>query len=555
MVLAYLPLLVLQTRSLLDSPHYRAFPMALVGSVVLAWLATRTLGLLEPGGRGVVLPAVGFCGCVLAVAGLTVWPWLGASAAMTTVLTVAYGLGGFRLVRAVLPAWVFASLALLPPTRGDLWLVERLQWLVTRWSSSVLDVLGILHVTEGNVIKIAGHRLLVEQACSGIRSLMVVLGSALLFVLWTRRGVIRSTVLIAAAALWVLLGNVIRVVSVAWAQARWGIDLSHGVRHEVLGFAILLAVLGLTVSTDELLRFFSALWSAHWRESWIVGFNPDMQPSPDDVPPPLPLPPPLPVDVTPPPPTEMPDLGRTWLASWRIGGVFGALALAQWIMLWPLLQDALPGNSVVSGLQVLGKDDLSPRCGPFERQGFEIVDRESSSSFGEFSRTWRYQTPRATALVSIDYPFRGWHELTSCYQGVGWALQKRTAIAGGQSGGTGSLITAEFDRPTGRRASLLFGLDTMGGTPLEPRPARNVLEALRNRFEIFRTPLNQFRQRIGSGYVAMPLCYQVQLLVESDAPLSPADWIEARALFEQVRKDIRRKVARRAEPSAAEAVK
>ena len=355
-ILAYLPLLILQTRSLWDSPHYGAFPVALAASLVLAWISTRTLGPLEPGSRLAVLPAVGFCGILLTVAGLAAWPWLGALAAMLTVLTVFYGLGGLRLVFAGFSAWVFAALALLPPTGGDVWLVGRLQSLITRWSSSVLDLMGILHVTEGNVVKIVGHPLLIEEACSGIRSLMVVLGSVLFFARWTRRGMIRSTVLLLAAARWGLLGNAARVVCVVWMQARAGIDLSRGTRHELLGLLILVGVLVLTVSTDQLLRFFSALWAAHWRDSWDIeeGLDPMNAPV-------APAMPPAPAVAGATEPTVMPDLGRSWLVSRRIAAVFGILALAQWAWLWPLLRDALPGNSVISGLQTFGENDLEPR--------------------------------------------------------------------------------------------------------------------------------------------------------------------------------------------------
>jgi hypothetical protein len=200
---------------------------------------------------------------------------------------------------------------------------------------------------------------------------------------------------------------------------------------------------------------------------------------------------------------------------------------------------------VIAGLQVVGENDQAERWGKYQREGFDITDRELSSSFGQYSRSWRYRMPRGNAVVSVDYAFRGWHELTQCYQGVGWTLRKRLTQGSDQpNAAEGFLVAAAFDRATGRQGGLLFGLDTMEGTALEPRPAYSLLESLRNRLEIFRTPRGQLGERLRSRYVAMPLCYQVQLFIETPSPLSSSEWNEARAFFAQARQAVRRKIAR-----------
>src|SRR5205807_2358630 len=151
------------------------------------------------GPRHRAIVAVRLCLGLLVVAACSAWPWLGTSAAMATLLALAYGLGGGRLLRAVLPAWAFAGLAVLPPSGFDQALIFKLQALVSHWGSPVLDALGVLHVAEGNVIQVAGHRLLVEQACSGIHSLFAVLGVMLFFVLWEGRKPVGAGLLIIAA--------------------------------------------------------------------------------------------------------------------------------------------------------------------------------------------------------------------------------------------------------------------------------------------------------------------------------------------------------------------
>ncbi len=117
----------------------------------------------------------------------------------------------------------------------------------------------MIHLTEGNVIKITSRPLMVEEACSGVSSLFAVVGVTLFYVLWTGRKPVAAALLVLAASFWVVLGNIARVVAVVFAEATWGIDLASDWRHEVGGFVIFAAVLGLTLSTDRLLRFLAAL--------------------------------------------------------------------------------------------------------------------------------------------------------------------------------------------------------------------------------------------------------------------------------------------------------
>jgi exosortase len=529
LALGFFPLAVLQARSLWDRPHCRAFPFAVVGGLVLARLSTRSLGLLRPGPGRLTLAGLGLCWALLAVAVLSAWPWLGMLSAMATLLVLTLGLGGWKLLRAVMAAWAFVSLAVLLPSGADLLLVSRLQSVVTRWGSPLLDALGVFHVTEGNVIQIGSRRLLVEEACSGIHSLFAVLGCTLFFVLYTRRAWPRAVFLVASAFAWVVLGNVARVVTVALAQARWGLDLSHGWPHEALGLVILVAVLALTVSTDRLLQFISALTAVRWSEPIILTQR--QAPSP-------------PPEVEQRLPTELPDARRTWLGSRPLGAAFGVLGIAQVIWLWPPLADAFSADPVVAKLKDLGENDLPARLGSFQRQESHTTTRDSGDPLGEFSRNWTYKSGRGTVSVSVDYPFRGWHELTNCYQNVGWGLKSRVERPGDGPGGTGVFVEATFDKPSGRHALLCFGLDESDGQELEPRPSRSLLSYLGNRLNL--APRGEGKpggRRAVSRYVSRPPCYQVQVMIESISPLLPSDREEVRAAFNQFRQILRRRVA------------
>ena len=128
---------------------------------------------------------------------------------------IAYALGGTRLVRAILPAWAFLGLVITPPLTPNYRLVAALQWGVTRFSCRILDLIGVYHLRDGNVIRLAHRTLLVEEACSGIHSLYAVLAGTIFFAAWARRSFLRGVVLVVSAVLWVAAGNALRIVAVA----------------------------------------------------------------------------------------------------------------------------------------------------------------------------------------------------------------------------------------------------------------------------------------------------------------------------------------------------
>ena len=264
LVLAQLPLLVLYGAMLWSRPHYRFFPLVLVGAAGLAFAEIRGAGPCRPGPLGLSLGLVGLSWLLLATGILLYIPWFGAVAGLVTLLAVIHGIGGGRLVVTLLPAWGFLWMAVRPPLGLDLALIYRLQALVSSLSSPMLDWLGVAHYMQGNVVVIVGRRMMIEEACSGIQSLLPVLSCIMFLIFWTRPPVIRGIVLVLASVFWVVVCNVARVVAVVAMDAFWHFDASTGWRHEALGIVAFGVILILITSTDQFLRFLEAslrLWA------------------------------------------------------------------------------------------------------------------------------------------------------------------------------------------------------------------------------------------------------------------------------------------------------
>ncbi len=552
--LAHLPWLAAQGRLLWSYPHYQFVPFVPLGAAALAVRDSRRLGPLTPGDRRWSVGLLAASLLLMALAAVLWSPLCGTLAALTTLLALAQSWGGARLVRAMLPAWVFLWVAVRPPLGLDLDLIFALQSVATRCSSRVLDLLGVFHVAAGHVIELADRRLLVEEACSGIYSLFVALTATLFYVLWVRRGWLTSLLLFAAAAAWVMVDNVFRIVTTTVLWSRWGVDINSGWKHELFGLLVLVVTVGLILSTDHLLQTVLGavrrVWSERlaWRsrQAWNalrlrfagkgarsgVGGT-----APGGAGPGTPAAP-LRAD-RPGEPTRWPATRSVWLTSWPVLAVFGLIGTGQLAVVARGALYAAP--ALERSLESLKAGDLPQRIGPYQREGFAVERTGTPGTMAEYSRVWTYRSPRATAVVSADYPYVGWHEVTDCYRGQGWIVEGRT-VEPGEADQGGPRVAATMVKPLERYGLLVFAFDDERGEPVSPPSYRGWSAILRERlsFGYMRLPGGRPTGRSRGGTVPG---YQVQVLWSSEDLPTSADEGQAREMFEQARAALRRAVS------------
>jgi exosortase len=510
--LAFLPLLAQHGRQMWDRPHYQFVPLVPLGAAVLLASRLRGLGPLTPGSWLISLGFLAVSWALLLVGEMLTSPWFAAVAVLVLAASGLYAAGGVRLFRAALPAWVLMWLAVPPPLQLDNQLVLGLQSLTARWSSAVLDLLGVFHVMAGHVVELGGRRLLVEQACSGVNSLFAVLACTVFYVFLTRRPAVQAVLVVVAGIFWVLVANVARVVVVAVASARWGVDLTEGWRHDVLGFGLFAAALGLIWSTNRLLLFLTA----PIQPAYVS------RPTTEDA-----------------PATLWPDLRTTWLAGPAPLLGFGLLAALHWVAVWQTpAGPAYHPNAVAAGLDRLTPEALPPKWEGWPRLPVSAEDftkqRNPGSAFGEFSKMWPYAVGTGTALVSLDYPFPGWHDLTSCYTTQGWSVDAQEVLhRDGPGGKPRSLVQVQLSKPayrSYRSGHLLFCEFDRRGEFLEARRGGAHLT-----LETHRNALTNWWDRVRGvptprAEVVTPV-YQLQLFVETHAPLTADQVKHAEGLF------------------------
>ena len=477
-VLAFVPFLMLLARYLWSRPHYQFFPLILVGFVLLVrsrWTENEPSAEARHDRLSSLLLQSGLVSLAGAVAVYS--PWLAGVAALLTAAGMLLHFGGPGAFRRFIGPWCLLWLIVPLPFQLDSRLIEWLQATTSHVASLALDRMGIRHLMEGNILEFPGHRMLVEEACSGIHSLYALAACVGLFVVWARRPELHSILLVGSALVWSGLTNAGRVVAVAVAMARYDVDLATGWPHEALSIAVFTVSLLMAASTDQLLLLLgrpvgmATDWLVEARKSRARRRQLERSDRDDD-------------ELT--RSTDHDEAGdrviaaaptstmrsptrpaRIWSSS-LVAIVFGCLGLLQ---ILTFISQAAANHPLTLGAEQVNEHSLPAEHNGWKRAAFEVTHRDATDFFGEVSKAWTYESPICNVAVSFDYPFNGWHELTRCYRSHGWNVVSRrstdNSIEFGQSVET-SFVEAELSKPSGEHGYLLFGVLNSSGDPLQP---------------------------------------------------------------------------------------
>lgn len=563
-LIAMSPLLLVQFQKLMNRPERQFFPLLIA---IALYFPIRHL-MSEEGQeerdvtRGRLYWTLSIFSISILIFAVSAWffsPWLAHVSALGVFL--AWALGRCTNVRwSTLAAWTGLLLVTLPlPFGRDEWLVTSLQRASSAACGYALDALNVPHMRSANIIEIKGIQLFVEEACSGIGSLYALLAAAALLLLINRRSFLCSLLVLASVPVWAMLGNFLRLLTIALAQEYYQRDLSHGLDHELLGVVTFsLAALG--------------LWMTEWL---LAGF---MQPFPPASPEfnfmfqslnavlcwperdPLSL-----IDEV---EDETPQERAARLALERARKETIEARTVR-VNLWQqkpvrLLTRIAAGLTLIFGIlpAVVVSRDASPSMlsfglteyskeqlekmpkkesmpallGEWKQVAFASETRSTASALGAHSLIWEYRKLDQRFLLSMDFPFRGYHPLEVCYGNSGWNVSN----VGAQTDPSASKWDwreLTMDNQFGSRGFVCYSLMTE-----DCQPFGNVIESdvkmnLAGRMGALFGP-NAER----SSPVFQPVCYQIQIICESGRKLSAEELEDLRQQFFTARELLREKV-------------
>lgn len=306
--------------------------------------------------------------------------------------------------------FVLLGLICLPVGPLQYTLLLTLQQVASVVASWGLDIMQIAHVRQGVVLETTRGNLFVEEACSGMQSLLTGLVVAQSYFCWHRKQILSSLVGLAMCTAFLVLGNSLRIFFIAWLYAGFSIDLTHGWRHEATGMAVYLLVLALLPSITYLLDEIGA-WYSRWRSPWQKNPYHHRHAEPDDF--------------------EL----RPLVAVKSLATQFSKpLRIAVSLMAMAVLAEAVifPEKDSAETIDKMNLPKVADIQLPMELAGWQ---RDSAASVvSEVEKLaldqhiWTFHKNGLVAWVAADLPYDHLHPLRLCYINRDWAITKEGPV-------------------------------------------------------------------------------------------------------------------------------
>lgn len=224
--------LVVQWSSSQDFSHGFIVPLF---SAFVVWQERRKLASLQLRPSRAGLAIVAFAMCILIVGQLGAELFLSRVSLLILLAGLVILFCGWRYFRALLFPWAFLFLMIPIPTIIFNQVAFPLQLFASQVASAILPLLGVPVLREGNLINLATMQLQVAEACSGIRSLMMLIALSIIYGYLMERRLWARWVLAAASIPIAIAANNVRIIGTGLLAHYWSPDVAEGYYHTSWG--------------------------------------------------------------------------------------------------------------------------------------------------------------------------------------------------------------------------------------------------------------------------------------------------------------------------------
>lgn len=441
-------------RNLWADTQYQFFPLVLV-ACVLFYVRRREPSPATERYVGGQLTFLVSGLIVFAVAIMLQSPWLATAAAILSCGCFFLRSAGPGSVRQLLAAWALLWLLLPLPMGFDDAFRQFMQMNCSAVSSRILDFVGVNHLMYGNVLMANNERYFVDEACSGMRSLVSMLAIVSIYVVAMRRSIVPSLGLLSLSVVSCFVMNAVRITSVILLDPKVSVDLSTGWAHEAFGLGIFAITLVMLFSADGLMMYvtapihvpdvFERLEERNglvrlWNWFFVPAYSPDCPKRTGIVGRSL--------------PTILSSMGLLFFAV-SVFGEFAGIDATHRI-------DVVNNDEAVAKALALKQEDLDLTVVDPHLQvaSFQATSRGNRNSAGQHSRAWGTSIPGGRMTISLDFPFVKFHDLTVCYHGQGWRIlsDDRHCVNPETSLDTDTFHEVRMERAPGEFGYLYYGL-------------------------------------------------------------------------------------------------
>lgn len=122
----------------------------------------------------------------------------------------------------------------------------RLKIFAAQISAFIINAIGVHATREGSIIKTAHAQLMVEDPCSGIRSLIALIALGALMAYFSNLSKFKKVILFISSIPIAIATNIIRIVALSLASEIYGEKSATGIFHDTMGILVFVfAFLGL----------------------------------------------------------------------------------------------------------------------------------------------------------------------------------------------------------------------------------------------------------------------------------------------------------------------
>jgi len=156
--------------------------------------------------------------------------------------------------------WLFPAVYLVFIIPPPMFLVDMITFplkkVVSIWSVWILDLMKYPIIRRGVLLSIGDYKLLVADACSGMRSIISLLALVSLYVYLQNAAISRRLLVLVSIIPIAVMANAIRVTSLALITYHYGEAAGQSFYHDFSGFVVFAFALGSVVLVDKLAQVF-----------------------------------------------------------------------------------------------------------------------------------------------------------------------------------------------------------------------------------------------------------------------------------------------------------
>jgi exosortase len=160
---------------------------------------------------------------------------------------------GKEMLRETLFAVLFLVFMMPLPLVAIVGITFKMKIFAAYWANKIVNAIGVRAILDGSVIKMRTTHVVVEDVCSGLRSLISLLALGTIVAYLSKLVRWKKVIVFFAAGVMAIVANIVRIVFMALTSEIYGAKFTEGFLHTLSGLLVfVVAFVGLMIVVKEL---------------------------------------------------------------------------------------------------------------------------------------------------------------------------------------------------------------------------------------------------------------------------------------------------------------